>query len=136
MQDHIAILDLAVRNELPDTIHRKSSVSYQAALELLDAGYLSGTPANSADGPIVWSPAITLGGRLFLEEQSRLTRSRKWRTRATILLRKVPRLVWGIAGPLIIAWLVYYFGPQGISAFKRRTPWENSSGLESGLVTS
>lgn len=61
--------DLASRNELPETLYRSSTISFQAALELLDAGHLSGLPAQSANGPCIVNPSITLSGRLFLNAQ-------------------------------------------------------------------
>jgi hypothetical protein len=69
--DLLQVLDLAARNELPETIDRTSNVSLQAAWELFEAGHISGTPAQSVNGPCLFAPAITLSGRLFLEERKK-----------------------------------------------------------------
>jgi hypothetical protein len=68
--EHLRILELASRNDLPDIVDRLSAVSYQVTCELIDAGHLSGLFANSTHGMSVINPLITLSGRLFLEEQT------------------------------------------------------------------
>lgn len=69
LKDILHVLDLASRNEFPETLYRSSTISFQAAWELLEAGHLSGLPAQSANGPCIVNPSITLSGRLFLNAQ-------------------------------------------------------------------
>ncbi len=101
MKDHIHILELASRNELPEKIDRNSGVSVQAACELVDAGHLTGIGANSFDGYVIVSPAITLAGRQFLSEQ------KQKRGVLGFLRRMNPIVKWvaGIAASLVAGWL-------------------------------
>jgi hypothetical protein len=69
--EHLHVLELALRNELPHIVDRISPVSYQVTRELIGAGHLSGLFANSTNGMSVIGPVITLSGRLFLEEQTK-----------------------------------------------------------------
>jgi hypothetical protein len=79
MAEHFHILELASRNELPQVVDRKGPVSLQVTYELVQAGYLSGAYANSTNGTSVIAPAITLPGRLFLEERKRVRDSSQGR---------------------------------------------------------
>lgn len=69
--DILQLLELAARDALPFSISRSTAVSLQAARELLDAGHLSGQLGQSPDGLCVVGPAITLSGRLFLDDQKK-----------------------------------------------------------------
>jgi hypothetical protein len=63
--EHLRILELASRNDLPDIVDRVSAVSYQVTCELIDAGHLSGLFANSTHGMSVINPLITLSGPCY-----------------------------------------------------------------------
>ena len=71
MAEHLHILELASRNELPHIVDRTSRVSFQVTCELLNAGHLSGLFAQSTNGASIIDPAITFTGRLFLEERKK-----------------------------------------------------------------
>lgn len=106
MKDHIAILELASRNALPESIDWKSTISFQAATELVEAGHLTGTYVNSTNGSTIFMPAITLSGRQFLAEQKKRIGFSGWLRSA--YEKSKPVLGWGarILAAVIGAYLV------------------------------
>ena len=68
MDEQIRILDLAEKNQLPDRIDETSPVSVITFKELLEAGYMEGINASSADGPAYLGPRINIAGRRYLKE--------------------------------------------------------------------
>lgn len=67
MDLYIAILEKASKNELPEIIVKDSTLTYQSVLDLIDIGYLSGTPVTNRSGQIITNVAITKSGLGFLE---------------------------------------------------------------------
>ena len=110
MKDHIEILEQAAKNELPESIHGKSEISYQAVLELIMAGHLNGVHAMSVDGMAIFMPAITLSGRQFLAENKKISGFSGWIINTWYATK--PLWVWmaGILAAVIVAYLTKLLG--------------------------
>ncbi len=68
MEEHFKILELAVRDELPEQIDERSDISVCIVGELVEAKYLTAIDASSFDGIAYYKPKITIAGREYLHK--------------------------------------------------------------------
>ena len=68
MDEHIRILELAEKNQLPDCIDKNSPVSVTAFKELFEEGLMKGIDMSHATGTAYLEPRITIPGRKYLKE--------------------------------------------------------------------
>ena len=67
MEEHIRILELASRGELPDQIDENSNIPVLIVRELFQAGYLTANDTTSFDGIAYMDLHITIPGREYLQ---------------------------------------------------------------------
>lgn len=68
LDEHLRILTLAARGELPHSIVENSPVSVAIVRELVEAGLLHAIDASSFDGPEYLDARITMEGRQYLAQ--------------------------------------------------------------------
>lgn len=78
MKDHLDILELAARGNLPERLDSSSTLTISVVQELIDAGLLKAIDASSSDGLAYLEPKITLAGREYLNlHTERIGRNRE-----------------------------------------------------------
>lgn len=68
MDQHLKILELAAKKELPEALDENSEIPIDVVSELIEAGCLKAIDASDFDGPAYLQIKITLQGREYLKQ--------------------------------------------------------------------
>lgn len=68
MELYVAILKQAEAKELPDAIPMEDTITCQSLLDLISAGFLTGSVEDTSTGPTLGNISITESGKQLLDE--------------------------------------------------------------------